>query len=204
MALIGSQRDFIFIHVYKTGGTSIREILNGNEIGDRHAPAWIIQKQLSEYGMADAWETALKFAVVRHPYDWLVSLYFHLKCSKGHHFHYMANDLDFPDFIGNLTKEFQTTLTSGFYFFDSQFNFVSNEGQIIVDEVFRFEQFPTVFRNLQERFGSHGPELHKNASHERTGTALDYFTPETLSTVNRLFEADFQQFGYSMTRSDLF
>lgn len=200
MALIGLHHEFIFIHVYKTGGTSIREILDGNEIGDGHAPAWVVRKRLYEEGMAEVWETAWKFAVVRHPYDWLVSLFHHLKGSTEHYFHYMAHGVDFPKFICNLTKEYHATLTSGFHFFDTQFSWLSSDEQIIVDEVFRFEQFPVVFRQLQERFGNHGPELHRNASRERKGTALDYFTPESLQTVNQLFETDFHRFGYNMTK----
>ena len=72
--LINAAKGYGFCHIYKTGGNSVRDLLQGTEYGGVHARAC--------EGLAIARKQGVKtdglftFAVVRNPFDWLVSTYF--------------------------------------------------------------------------------------------------------------------------------
>ncbi|MEA1988675.1 MAG: sulfotransferase family 2 domain-containing protein, partial [Pseudomonadota bacterium] len=59
---------FVFIHIGKTGGTSVEKILN---IPHEHK---IALDKMQEIGI-DKWNSKLKFAIVRNPWDKVVSHY---------------------------------------------------------------------------------------------------------------------------------
>jgi len=65
-------RPFLFTHIYRTGGNSLRELIRSPEsfeIGSPHALPADVKAFVSE----PTWQTAFRFTVVRHPYTWLAS-----------------------------------------------------------------------------------------------------------------------------------
>ena len=73
--MISHELKTIFIHIPRTGGTSIETALVGNnwwkiEPATKHID-WCEAKKF----YANYWNDYLKFSVVRNPWDWLVSLY---------------------------------------------------------------------------------------------------------------------------------
>ena len=66
------QHKCIFIHLPRTGGTTIHNALGG---GPKNHFPWHKFKSDPEYN--EVWDSYLKFATVRNPFDWLVSLYNH-------------------------------------------------------------------------------------------------------------------------------
>lgn len=65
-------KPFIFIHIQKTAGKSIRHAL-GLKGGADHRSAKTLQQELDE----NIWNNSFKFAYVRNPWDRLVSAYFY-------------------------------------------------------------------------------------------------------------------------------
>ena len=91
MAIIG--RNYIFIHIHKTGGKSIRALLgNPEDWGGLHVEACQVKKFLDESGKGRQWKHAFKFAFVRNPYTWLESLYDYIRSSKQHPDHKFATN----------------------------------------------------------------------------------------------------------------
>ena len=60
----------------------------------KHAPAFEIEEKMGQ-------EIArhFKFAFVRNPFDWNVSLYFYIKQSKHHRMHSRVEKMEFAEFL---------------------------------------------------------------------------------------------------------
>lgn len=71
-AAAGADRPFVFVHVSKTGGETLLTLLG---LPKDHRSAWEKKDVIAWRNWEDAW----KFAVVRNPWDRLVSWYFHLR-----------------------------------------------------------------------------------------------------------------------------
>jgi hypothetical protein len=87
-------RDFVFVHVPKTGGNFVREIL------ERHAPpAWRLQKLADHATVAEIPKSHLalpRLAFVRNPYDWYVSWYHFQQQTRSDFFVAVSDDGRLP------------------------------------------------------------------------------------------------------------
>src|SRR5262245_43761076 len=119
MQLSHSHR-FIFIHIFKTAGTSIRAVLEPyteqpqrrwwNRLRRRLGyPVSSLSPTLSAHAravdvrdvlLADVFTTYYKFAFVRNPWDWQVSWYHYILQNTEHHEHAVVSRLgSFEEFL---------------------------------------------------------------------------------------------------------
>lgn len=147
--LISFSRQFIFIHIYKVAGTSVREALSpyawkprqllvnrlARKISSRirlpfdrcrralpyHATAWEGQQHYS----ARTYDRFFKFAFVRNPWDWQVSLYHFMRQCEDHKQYEMTRTMSgFEEYLYWRIREDKTL----------QKEFVTDdEGNLIVD-----------------------------------------------------------------------
>jgi len=99
---ISFKHKLIFIHIPKNAGTAITNTLNMSDIG-HHMPEYYIKKYPNE------WKDYKKFAVVRNPWDRVVSNYEYAKLEKSY-WHSNDGDRIFPkhkdyDLLKNLSFE---------------------------------------------------------------------------------------------------
>ena len=89
---------FIFIHINKTGGTSITKLLvNAENPPQKHTWAWWYKKYEPK-----AFNTYFKFSIIRNPWDKLLSQYFfRVKDNTQHGYIKSAKHLSFLDFLLN-------------------------------------------------------------------------------------------------------
>ena len=129
--LYSSRYNFIFIHIGKNAGGRYRNCLNpfsdipSNSLLNKlsrmglqpdyrkhyfpvHTSAAYVKKIFPE----DVFENAYKFAIVRNPWDRLVSLYHFLKRSEVHRHHKKASNLTFEDFVVSVLKCVKTGTNS--------------------------------------------------------------------------------------------
>ena len=152
--LVSYDKRFIFIHVYKTGGSSIITALRNyynlrqrsfiGSVSNRlnrlicappvselcqyepHLIARDAKKLLPGHVYDDFW----KFAFVRNPWDWQVSIYFYMLKTEHHVQHELIKSMrNFDEYIEwrvsedrHLQKEFVT----------------NEEGEVIVDFIGRY------------------------------------------------------------------
>ena len=87
MALIKSS-NFIFIHIYKCSGMSIRKVLGDNiptiELCKSHATAKEVRDYCYSLNGQFYFDTTFKFSFVRNPFDWVVSLYEFIRGNPNH------------------------------------------------------------------------------------------------------------------------
>ena len=101
--MISHKHKFIFIHIRKTGGTSIEKIFvptagNGkNEVPYKHHSSSKMQSKFPK-----EWKEYFTFSFVRNPWCWLVSRYTWSKYTQG-----VITCASFEDFISFSFKSTQ-------------------------------------------------------------------------------------------------
>lgn len=103
MSLISYHKKFIFFHLYKCGGNSLRKLLNQS---DSHATEWggvhglpeDVRNHYLKEDKLEVFNNFYKFTFIRNPYDFMVSTYFY---GKSYPNHFMHNDI----INNNMTME---------------------------------------------------------------------------------------------------
>jgi len=191
--MISHDNKFIFVHIQKTAGKSMLKAL-GLPLGADHRFANV---QRRDYG-EKIWSSYFKFAIVRNPWDRLISGY-HYRLSGGsgspddltraklypRSFHRFCENLDF--FV-NLPNE---------HMFRPQYQWISDvDGRNLMDYVGRFETLNEDFLVIRERIGRDAVILpHINKSNHRP--YWEYYDTRTRDLVSRAYEEDLERFGYA-------
>jgi len=214
--LLSLRYRFLFVHIAKTGGTSIRDSLGwykwtdpyrfpqflcsklsgitGHRIGakfPRHAKAIAAQEMLPR----DVYEGLFKFAFVRNPWDLQVSSYHHIRRERP--------DLmtEIPDFAAFLRWKFDperppqyhadmsTVLQSDYL--------VDLHGRLIVDYIGRYEHLVEDFETACRRIGIGAPALrHSRRASERARDYRSYYDDASATLIAEHYRPDCERFGY--------
>lgn len=226
--LISHKKKFIFVHIYKTAGDSVRDVfLPYARLVDKIVYHYPLTKLITvKFIRAAGWEddgykqfvgfykhsTAseirdklnksifenyYKFAFVRNPFDWLISLYFYIRQSKTHGYNKLIEDLDFKDFIKWYISENGLKQTD--------FLIDPGKGTLLVDYVGRFENLyhdvAYIVKTLSLPSSFNLP--YNNPSFLRTyRNYKNYYDQSTISLVKDFFRKDFQLLGYNLEGFD--
>ena len=177
-------KDVIFIHVPKTGGTSIGDWLGGLQF-DGHPTL----DMLSKYH-----DGQLTFGVVRNPWDRAVS---------GWNYLFKTPHID-TNFQSYIDKTPAPTFEEFLYQLDTvkteQFWFDGTTPQVAwldpVDIVLSFHNLQNDFRHIQYALNDFRPLPRLNASIPHINYR-SYYTPETRALVSEIFEQDIRAFGFT-------
>ncbi|MFO1418185.1 MAG: sulfotransferase family 2 domain-containing protein [Methylotetracoccus sp.] len=214
--LLSLRYKFLFVHIAKTGGTSVRDALarhawmdpyripqflcsrlsalTGHRIGakfPRHAKVIAAQEMLPR----DLFRSLFKFAIVRNPWDLQVSSYHHIQRERP--------DLltDIPDFGSFLRWKFDPARPPQ-YHADMSIELQSDylidlHGRTIVDYIGRYERLVDHFEAICSRIGIIPPELpHKRRAVDRQKDYRRYYEPDTAALVSEHYRPDIELFGY--------
>jgi hypothetical protein len=214
--LLSLRYGFLFVHIPKTGGTSIRvalrrykwrdpyrillfflsrlSSLSGHRLAcklPRHAKAIAAYEMLPR----DLFQKLFKFAFVRNPWDLQVSSFHHIQRERPH---LLKGTTEFESFLRMKLSRGRNYV----YHFD-----VSNEPQsdyivdmhrnVIVDFVGRYEHFDGDFEEVCKRIGIPRTGLpHKRQAGERSDYRK-YYNDATAQLIADHFKSDIDMFGYS-------
>ena len=208
---VSVERAFVFVHVPKTGGTSIQQALLGSGVklalvglstpAQRQALAvtddWlhhIPAVELRRILGAATWDQFFKFAFVRNPWERLVSLY-HFQRTQ------FAEREDFRRKWPDIAARFASTNGFGEWLRSStaptlQLDRIADaDGRLLVDFVGRFEHLGRDFAHVQQRIGIHAALPHLLRSEHRP--YRDYYNDETRELVEQQYRRDVEAFGYA-------
>ncbi|MDG1655119.1 MAG: sulfotransferase family 2 domain-containing protein, partial [Luminiphilus sp.] len=170
--LLSHQKKFLFVHIAKTGGTSVRAALQNQRWRDPYyAPIWLASKlsglvnhevgiKLPRHAKAIAakemlphefYQTLFKFAFVRNPWDLQVSSYHHIRRERPH---LLKADESFEAFLRRKldpSRKWQ-------YHIDTSITpqtdyLVDLNGNLIVDFIGHYETLQQDFDHCCQRIG---------------------------------------------------
>lgn len=208
--LISHSRKFIFIHVYKVAGTSIGNALNKYcdysseyknpikklavasglrpSIYSKDFNGHITATELRERIPARIFENYFKFAFVRNPWDWQVSLFEYAKQTPRHQEYELTNSFK------NFDEYIKWRINGNF---NLQKDFISDKnGKLIVDFIGRIENLQEDFQKLCKTLKINNITLpHSNSSLRKDYRG--YYSKESKSLVEKTFAEDIKLFGYT-------
>lgn len=215
---INHQNKYIFIHIPKTGGTSIENFLDlcnpSNHFADE---IWFFQKGVKynyqhltafiykTYGFLkpEDFETYFKFTFVRNPYDRCVSKFFF---SKGGH----KKDISIPawvniepkiDFSPKAFSEFLIRLSNNSLKAHDmlQSHFILDENQnSLVDFIGKYENLKEDLAKILDilKINKSINELPHRYKNLIPYDKSEYLTPKNKQLIYDKFKKDFEIFGY--------
>lgn len=227
--LVSHRHRTIFVHIQRTGGNSVQRLFEALDPDLVEAVAVDPDKRRTKHcwleDIAEALDPAIfatytKFAIVRNPFDRLLSWYQFLR-DGGH-----AQDAgivvrdpgdaltteqsELCDRIGDrVMREVRRHAESFAQFVQlprdhadfsrfhaCQLDYVSLGGHVGVDVVLRFESLAQDFERLARRLGITARLPHRNASSREPGYRQAY-DPELRALVEARFARDLAAFGYA-------
>jgi hypothetical protein len=204
--IISHSKKFIFIHIYKVAGTSISSALKrynylpskknklkstfgiNPSIYSRDFDGHITASELSKRIPTCIFDVYFKFAFVRNPWDWQVSLYHFGKQLRSHHQYDLLNKMTFREYVDWRVNE-DLKLQSDFV--------LSDDGEMLVDYVGRLESINQDFKEICELIG-----LNKNydipwLNQSNHSEYRKYYDSESKKIIRQAFRKDIELFGYS-------
>ena len=216
--MISHEHKCIFIHIPKTGGSSIERLLGGKrkkeeiygwddsmQIPLQHVSALqLLEKNLVPKSV---FKNYFKFAFVRNPFDLVVSewkwrvediqfSYFskyrwlRMPFKNFIRFHISSKFHNFKNAIG---KKINLHLTPQyFYLYD-------NKGNCLVDFIGRFENFVNDIQRISNILGFDASKIPHLKKTQRNHYAT-YYDKETVEIIKKLYKIDLQMFNYDFER----
>lgn len=202
--IVAENPKFIFVHVYKTGGTSIKRSLRryamqpGQEFanfffkrlgirqfGPTYYPDHFSASDLIEQIGQQKFKSYFSFGFVRNPWSWEVSTYKYILKNRKHPDHQRVSS--FHDF-----REYLHWRCDGR--FQLQQDFLYHDGKQVVDFVGRFEHLERDFQEICLRLNlSHRlPALNQSGGRG----FRRYYTSDLIEMVRSTYRPDIEEFGY--------
>lgn len=182
----------IFVHITKTGGTSLRAALKFNRPNkDLGLKKHQTSRQIIELIGQEKWDQSFKFCFVRNPWDRMVSLYNYMKKMKRSYF--VKNPNASFDFwlSGHLHKSKHKGLGKL-----TQTEWISDQqGNIIVDYIGCFERLQEDFNIISSKLGFANELKHKNKG-EYSKHYREWYSQKNMELVAEYFKDDIINFGY--------
>lgn len=209
---ISHQYKTIFVHIPKTGGTSIEKTLGikGNPPIPDHAIFYGFRKgkylqhltalEIKKMVSVNVYNNYFKFSFVRNPYDKLVSdfLWF-----KNHAHLPEVKAMDFEDFlfkrvipIRNNEDINQKIRFAESQHYQDQYKFITDEKKKkIVEFIGRFENLQKDFEKVCRHIGIETTKL-PHLFNSGCKDHRSYYNRKTKNAVTRIYKEDLEMFGY--------
>ena len=214
--LLSHKYNFLFVHIAKTGGTSVRAALQnlrwrdpyylpqfiaskmsglvGHKVGikmPRHSKVICAKEMLPH----DYFQQLYKFAFVRNPWDLQVSSFHHIRRERPQ---LMQGITDFETFLKwklNPERPYQYHIDTSI---EQQSDYLIDlQGKVIVDFIGHYENLQDDFDTACKQIGIKQIALpHKRKASDRS-EYKKYYNDETAELVAQHFKRDIEILGYS-------
>lgn len=216
--LISQTHSFIFFHVAKVAGISIRNTLAPYCEEPKHfkiprPPKTINGKpnqlyeiwrsalthatvQQSQAALPDEFDKAYKFAFVRNPWDWQVSMYhFLLKETENPRYEQIKALGSFKNYLEWVITEKRPFPKGATKLQKSML--VDKDGKLAVDEIGRFENLNNDFDKITKKLGIKASLPRLNFSEHKS--YQDYYDSHSQKLVAQHFAEDIDLFNYTFS-----
>jgi len=210
----------IFIHIQKTGGSSIQRLFEqlDSELvtkipidPTKKRPKHCFASDIEAIVGTEMFSDYTKFCVVRNPFDRLVSWYWMLKLrsfeeenpeiveTEGSKVNFSLiealnrNASNFDEFI-NLSRKHKKGLFERF--FVNQLDYISNDDIVIVDRILKFENLANDFSRFAKDLKIQGQLPHMNKTPRKSGFQT-YYNETSRQAIAERFQRDLDYFNYT-------
>jgi len=186
-------KQFIFVHVQKTAGKSIRLAL-GLKGGADHRTAKTLRNETD----ANIWNNSFKFSFVRNPWDRVVSAYFYrIQGGNGSDNDQKMAEIypeNFELFCEQI-KQFQSLENESMFICQKEW-ITDNDKNKIIDFVGRVENIQNDFDIICNRLNRPKVQLpHVNQSEHNS--YRDIYNPKTRKLIGNAYQEDIEYFKYT-------
>jgi hypothetical protein len=203
--IVSALHKFIFVAIPKTGTHSVRRALR-EHLGsqDMEQVGLFVQKkfpipelaqlqhghlslqQVRPYLRPQEWDSFIKFAFVRNPFDRFVSYCAFMTRAEGH----------FERDPKRVMRHFIANPPWQHILFQPQHSFVTGaDDELLADHVGRMEEMQASYDEIAKRIGIPTAQLERvNSSNRRD--YRDYYNQELIDGVAALYSRDLELFGY--------
>ena len=213
--LLSHSKQFLFVHIAKTGGTSMRDALSQYRWGHRYALAQFICNKMSqlcghkigsrfprhsriiaakEMLPEEYFEGLFKFAVVRNPWDLQVSSFHHIKRERPH---VMQGHDTFESFMRwkfAPSREYQYHIDTSLQLQTDYL--VDLHGNLLTNFIGHYENLQSDFDHVCKTLGIPSKKMpHKRKAADRASYHT-YYTDEIKALVDKHFAKDIEILGY--------
>jgi len=190
MAVIVKDYNSVFVHIPKTGGSSIQQWLLDNTSSQvtESTKHHTLQKLESKYGKFD-----FSFAVVRNPWDWCVSWYYF---TRDRALRRIQNPKQKGRFSLEYNQQVLDDYEKGFeYFIESTKLTDQHHMTIGVSYIMKLENINYDIQLLKDKFNIKQELPYLNTS-SRNKDYREYYNDNTKQIVENKFKKDINTFGY--------
>jgi hypothetical protein len=202
--IVSHRRNFVFVHIFKTAGTSIKRALRRHampgwqepmnhllkrigipQFGPAYYPDHMTAGELIDQISLEKFSTMYSFAFVRNPWDWELSHYKYILRHPRHQVHQEVKRLrGFSEYVRWRCDGRQRT----------QKSFLTFNGQRVVDFVGRFETIDADFQSVARQLGI-SPKL-KRLNQTRPTVYQRHYDHQTVNLICDAYQEDIDAFGY--------
>lgn len=208
MALINDNSKFIFFHLYKCGGMSMRKFIQENseetyEIQGGHSLPIDMKRQFEYEGNQKKYDDYFKFTFIRNPFDFMISVLFYAKTYSDHYMHYDAVNMDVERFIPyymnfrdvNLQQEREMFGSNRVVTFK---DWLIKDGQLLVDFVGKLENINEDLKVVSEKIGIDSSEIpFINENNNRSKDYRQYYNSNSKKMIEKYFGWELDYFKYT-------
>lgn len=183
------RKQVIYIHIPKTGGSSIGTALCGTDIIG-HYP-YSLYKSIDPI----RFESYYKFCFVRDPIERFISAYYYLKYNgKGRSDYILRKHLtsDINEFVlgGGLAKIMMKVVH-----FVPQVDFIFRGYVCQLDEIFKIEDYESSIRFIEKKIGTTLPRLRENVAKDNLSSRIT-LCAEAIQMIRDVYKEDYLLLNY--------
>ena len=190
MAVIISPHNSVFVHIPKTGGSSIQKWLLDNTSSQvtKATKHHTLQALEAKYGRFD-----FSFAVVRNPWDWCVSWYFF---TRDRALRRIKNPREKGKFSLEYNQQVLENFEKGFEYFIEKTQLKDQHHRTIgVSYIMKLENINHDIQLLKDKFNIKQELPYLNTS-SRNKDYREYYNDNTKQIVANKFKNDIETFKY--------
>ena len=207
MALVNNKYNFIFFHLYKCGGNSLRKVFDEAKGGEELLGVHCLPRDLKHHydvrGQAhqDKFNNMFKFTIVRNPFDFLLSTYHYVRKFKNHYMHKDCINMEFKNFPAYYLKvldEHKTSRPHGSNKVTFLYDWILDEnGNVFMDFVGKLENINEDSKIILNKIGlpyTDIPTVNVNKMNDKP--YREVYDLATRNFVEKNFAKDLEYFEY--------
>ena len=207
--MIDRDRKLIFIHIPRTGGTSIEHNLNIKYLednlygihdynGKKKALQHLDCNEVISIIGIDDYNECYKFTVIRHPYRRMISEFYWRPKSQSRQLPNLKSGYNFYKFlrqVKRIVENDEYDLTIFHDHFKPQYKFITLDGKLMVDKLIDFNELTKGYGEIRERYGIE-VDLDKRQGSEYLTNISSILTPSCKELIQTIYKKDFEIFKF--------